>query len=150
MTINTTFTSGQILTAAQMNNLPMGVANYASNASLSQDVTTLTDITGLTVTFTAVTGRIYKVEGWVTFSTTEGTNPANLFIRLGATTVNGVTFNLQNTGQAYYAYIAYVGTFTAGSTTLKMSGQRAAGSGTLTASAAATNPAQMLVTDLGQ
>jgi hypothetical protein len=150
MTINTTFVAGNILTAAQMNNLPMGVAGYASNASLSQNVSSLTDMTSLTVTFTAVTGRIYKVEGWVYMATTEGTNVTNTMIRNGATTLNLSSDNLQIANVAYSTYVCYVGTFTAGSTTLKLSGQRAAGSGTITASAGAGNPAQILVTDLGQ
>ena len=149
MTINTTFVSGAILTAAQMNNLPWGSAGYASNTTLSQNVTSLTDITSLSVAFTAVTGRIYKVEGWVFFSTTEGTNPGNLYIRNGSTTLNLSTTNLQISATAYSAYVCYVGTFTAGATTLKLSAARAAGSGTLTASSSSTNPAQILVTDIG-
>ena len=150
MTINTTFTSGAILTAAQMNNLPWGSAGYASNTTLSQNVTSLTDITSLSVTFTAVTGRIYKVEGWVYMATTEGTNPSVLSIRNGATQLQSTTLNLQIANVAYSQYVCYVGTFTAGSTTVKLSGARGAGSGTLTASSAATTPAQILVTDLGQ
>jgi hypothetical protein len=62
MALNTTFTSGQILTAAQMNNLPWGVAGYVKRTTGSFTATTsVADITGLTTTFTAVSGRLYKV-----------------------------------------------------------------------------------------
>jgi hypothetical protein len=149
MALNTTFVAGNVLTAAQMNNLPFGSAGYATNTSLSQTVTTLTDITSLSVTFTAVANRIYKVEGWVYLATTEGTNVAGTYIRNGATTLQVSAYNLQIANVAYSTYVCYVGTFTAGSTTLKLSAQRQAGSGTVTASAAATNPAQFLVTDIG-
>ena len=150
MTINTTFVAGNILTAAQMNNFGFGIVGYASNASLSQNVSTLTDITSLSVTFTAVTGRIYKVEGSVYMATTEGTNVTNTMIRNGGTTLNLSSDNLQIANVAYSTNVSYVGTFTAGSVTIKLSAQRAAGSGTITASAGAGNPAQIVITDLGQ
>ena len=59
MAINTTFTSGAILTAAQMNNLPWGVAGYANLGSNFTATTGQADI-GVSVTFTAVSSRIYK------------------------------------------------------------------------------------------
>jgi len=59
MTINTGFTSGQILTAAQMTNLPWGVAGYANLGSNFTSTTTEADI-GVSVTFTAISSRIYK------------------------------------------------------------------------------------------
>lgn len=149
MTINTTFVSGAILTAAQMNNLPWGSAGYASSTTLNQNVTTLTDITGLSVTFTAVAGRIYRVDGYVMMNSTEGTNPAVLSIRNGATALQQSTLNLQIANTNYMAAASYVGTFTAGSVTVKLSGARGAGSGTITAQSTSTYPAQIIVTDIG-
>jgi hypothetical protein len=127
MTVNSTFTAGAILTAAQMNNMPFGLVDSATNSSLSQNVTSLTDITSLSVTFTAVAGRLYKVEGWVALATTEGTNVANTLIRNVSTTLQVSSYNLQIANVAYSTYVCYVGTFSAGSTTLKLSAQRAAG-----------------------
>jgi hypothetical protein len=71
MPANTTFTAGAVLTAQQMNNLPWGlvqttaggtsnrgfVRNNTSDFNLS---TTAVDVTGMTVTFTAVAGRLYR------------------------------------------------------------------------------------------
>jgi hypothetical protein len=59
MAINTTFTSGAILTAAQMNNLPWGIAGK-SELILDKSFTTLTDA-GLDITWTANSTRQYKL-----------------------------------------------------------------------------------------
>ena len=59
MAINTTFTAGAILTAAQMNNLPWGVAGYANLGTNFTANVTEADI-GVSATFTAVSSRIYK------------------------------------------------------------------------------------------
>jgi hypothetical protein len=71
MTANTTFVSGAILTAAQMNALPWGVVDATAggtsgrgfvNKTTNQTITTTeADVTGQTVTWTAVTGRLYRL-----------------------------------------------------------------------------------------
>ena len=59
MATNSLFTTGAVLTAAQMNNLPMGVVGRVT-ASPAQTATTVTDMTGMSVTFTPTsTSRIY-------------------------------------------------------------------------------------------
>lgn len=71
MASNTTFTAGAILTAAQMNNLPWGVvtatAGGTSGSGYVRNTTTGVvipaaegDVSGMTVTFTAISTRIYK------------------------------------------------------------------------------------------
>ena len=62
MAINTTFTTGAVLTAAQMNSLPWGIANYQSLTSVfttSAPHTTAQD-TGMTLTYVTNTSRIYR------------------------------------------------------------------------------------------
>jgi hypothetical protein len=71
MAANTTFVSGAILTAAQMNALPWGVVDATAGGTSGRGfvtrtagnitvTTTLADVTGMTATFTPVTGRLYK------------------------------------------------------------------------------------------
>jgi hypothetical protein len=59
---NTTFSAGAILTAAQMNRLPWGVVAFADKTA---DQTGIgagpVDVTGLSVTWTAVSTRYYRV-----------------------------------------------------------------------------------------
>ena len=62
MPINTTFTSGQILTAAQQNSLPFGVVDYKSGTTTQTAINTVTDITGLSITWTAIANRVYMAQ----------------------------------------------------------------------------------------
>ena len=59
MPLNTTFTTGQVLTATQQNNLPFGLVASATATASQTGISTEVDLTSLTVTFTAVTGRTY-------------------------------------------------------------------------------------------
>lgn len=72
MASNTTFTSGAILTAAQMNNLPWGIvaatAGGTSGSGYIRNTTSgvsipiaATDISGMTISWTAIATRIYKI-----------------------------------------------------------------------------------------
>ena len=66
MAINTTFTSGAILTAAQMNNLPWGVAGLQTLTTTFNTVPTHTvpQPNGMTLTITEVTGRRYRITAY--------------------------------------------------------------------------------------
>lgn len=60
MALNTTFTSGQILTATQMNNFPRGLVSVTSATAASGTFTT--QITTITApSFTAVANRLYRI-----------------------------------------------------------------------------------------
>lgn len=72
MASNTTFTTGAILTAAQMNNLPWGVvaatAGGTSGSGYVRNTTTgvtipaaIGDVSGMTISWTAISSRIYKI-----------------------------------------------------------------------------------------
>jgi hypothetical protein len=58
---NTDFTSGAVLTAAQQNRFPRGVMALATSSTSYVLTTTLTATTGMSVTFTAVANRYYKI-----------------------------------------------------------------------------------------
>jgi hypothetical protein len=58
---NTTFTSGAILTAAQMNNLPFGLMGTPVRKTTSQSgFSTIADVTSMTLTFTGIANRWYR------------------------------------------------------------------------------------------
>jgi hypothetical protein len=148
---NDTFTSGQVLTAAECNNFPFGIVGLTTSTSLSQGgVTTIVDITGMSVTFTAIADRNYKISAFM-YAYPSVTNAcASLSIRQGATTLQTIITNLgvSGVGATMTGYV--VKTFTAGSTTLKLSGALTSGStGTILFNAAATLPVSILVEDLG-
>jgi hypothetical protein len=60
VTPNTTFVSGAILTAAQQNNFPRGIMGYAISTANTSCGTSATDLTGMSITFTAVANRLYR------------------------------------------------------------------------------------------
>lgn len=89
MASNTTFTSGAILTAAQMNNLPWGIvtatAGGTSGSGYVRNTTTAvvisvaaTDVSGMTISWTALSTRIYRIT--VTLSDITSVSGFNPFV----------------------------------------------------------------------
>ena len=74
MAINTTFGAGAVLTAAQMNNLPFGVAGIqtlTSSFATAAPHTTFQD-NGMTLTITEVSGRYYRITAFSNLVPTGG------------------------------------------------------------------------------
>ena len=121
ITPNTDFTSGQILTATQQNNFPRGLVQLATSSTAQNTISTEVLATGMSVTFTAVANRNYKViyrEGTLTKSAAAG----NVDLRIRTTNLAGSivaagTFQM-GASSNQTVEISYVKTFTAGSTTL--------------------------------
>lgn len=150
MALNSTFTAGQILTATQMNNLPFGIVGYVSLTSLSQTgITTITDITGATLTFTAVANRRYLVWAHGYHNTTNANTTVNQVLREGSTTLQQSTAASVAATVGCFAQTIYISTFSAGSHTLKLSCALQSGSGTISAEGGATFPYQFAIIDLG-
>lgn len=61
ITPNTTFSSGAVLTADQMNRLPWGVVAFAQKTADQTGITAQADVTSLSVTWTADSTRYYKI-----------------------------------------------------------------------------------------
>lgn len=155
ITPNTTFVAGDILTAAQQNNFPRGVMATASSTTNYVLTTSSVIATGMTVTFTAVANRNYRItyyEPQVSSpSTLSGSSASEIRItnaagtRLQTSTVQNetavsVNANLNN---------IYVGTLTAGSITIVGCLFATSTTGTPTATRGATQPAQITVEDIG-
>jgi len=147
---NTTFSTAQILTSAQANNFPFGLVGFVENQSLAQTgITTVVDITGLTLTFTGVAGRRYRVDGFLLLQSTVSADTVNLIIRNGAgTSLQQAIYPLPLSSNAYMCISSLVLAAT-GSTTIKLSVQRQAGTGTITANGGGSFPAQLVITDIG-
>ena len=89
MAINTTFGSGAVLTAAQMNNLPFGVAGIQTLTSSFATVaphTTFQD-NGMTLTITEVSGRYYRITAFSNLFPSGGLQGVEFRIRRAATSV---------------------------------------------------------------
>lgn len=146
---NAIFVSGAVYTAAQANNFPFGLMGSAENLALAQTFTTIVDLTSMTVTFTGVASRRYRVDGYLLFQSTVANDGVNLQIRNSAGTVlQQAIYPLPLTTSAYMATTSVVIAAT-GSTTVKLSAVRQYGTGTITANGGATFPCQMIITDIG-
>ena len=148
---NTTFVSGAILTAAQQNAFGFSTVGLTTSTTLLQaGVTTPVDITGMSVTFTAIANRNYKISAYM-YAIASVTNAcAALEIKQGATTLQTAITNLgvATIGATINTFV--IKTFTAGSTTVKLTGALAAGStGSITFNGGATLPVYILVEDVG-
>ena len=152
---NDTFTSGQILTAAECNAFPFGVVALASSTTDFTLGTTVAISTGMTVTFTAIANRYYKV----TYVESQAQLPqvaagtTNQAIKLtNATgTVLQVTGRVNpGTNSATANMTAtYIGTMTAGSVTIVGTGSVSATTGTPVFGRSSIYPAFLLVEDIG-
>jgi hypothetical protein len=99
MPANTGFTSGQILTAAQMTALPWGVVNTTAGGTSSRGYISLTtattntsaagvvDVTGASMTFTGIAGRIYKLSINGAASSTSGAGLCLFYITDGSNNI---------------------------------------------------------------
>lgn len=149
MAANTTFTTGAVLTSAQMNNLPWGVVGHVVRQSGDLTATTvIQDLTDMSITFTAVAGRLYRASwganglkntaaGYTQISFTDSSNV--LYGYSLAYTVNGNYVNLSG--------VSLISGLTAGSKTFKL--RVVTENNTSTIIAQATGPLQFMIEDMG-
>ena len=120
---NTTFSVGAVMTAAQQNAFgfsTVGLASSTSNYTLTTSIAT----TGLSVTFTAIASRNYKISWYEPQCQITNIVSGTTTMQLRVTNAAGTL--LQNTFARNYAAVSgtsqmlcmYVGTFAAGSTTI--------------------------------
>jgi hypothetical protein len=148
MALNTTFTSGQILTAAQMNNLPWGVAGYVKGTGGNFTAnTTTTDVTGLTVSWTAVSGRLYQVDFSVQARKLGGTGFIEFIVANSANTVIYDFFD--SVADNDYQSFSWSGVLTglSGAQTIKI--RALTGAGTATVYSSSANPSSLVIKDIG-
>lgn len=148
---NTTFTTGAVFTAAQANNFPFGRVAAAINITSNQGSITGTqiDITGATITFTAVAGRLY-VACWAgLFNSTVSTDTFNFILTDGSNNIQQQAISCPATTADVSFIGMHVFTPGAGSITRKLRVQRQSGSGTGTLVAGSTYPTQFWIQDIG-
>lgn len=149
ITPNTTFSSGAILTATQMNQLPWGIiARSTATAAQNGIGTSATDLTGLSVTWTAVAGRSYRLTATTQFIYASGSPAVAVFkiVTSGGTQVQET--NVVGSATVYSAaHLSTVVSPAAGSVTYKVQGN--VNSGTMNVFAASNAPIFLMVEDLG-
>jgi len=155
MAQNNAFVVGQTLTAAEMNLLPFGVCDTIGSSSNYTLTTTLTQATGMTVTFTADSTRLYKItyyEPLVKMTTVSG---AYVALELRQTTAGGTQLQSTlltqgSTTQVNLMGMAmFVGTFASGSVTVLGCALTSITTGTPQLVRSGTTRARIIVEDIG-
>ena len=144
---NTDFVAGAILTAAQQNRFPRGVMALNSNTSSDASVVNTEEVTITSSAFTAVANRYYRI----TYTEPNIAAGTGYFVaRLRLTNLAGTQItrfdNTTNVTERYFT-VVWTGTLTAGSTVIVSTLQNSAGTGTATRGA--TQPAQLVIEDIG-
>ena len=154
MSTSRVYTVGQVLTAAQVNDLPQGILGktvLTANAGPTSGTTELDVITAPAVTIAMTTRRLrirVTARGLIQ---TVGGDTFTLRIKEGATVLSEyiLTSNATNVAQGF-SLEAIVDSPTAASHTYKASVTRALGTGTGTVEATASAPFTITVEDVGQ
>jgi len=149
ITPNTTFTAGNVLTAAQMNRLPWGIVAYAEKTDNQTGITTAADVTSITATWTAVSSRYYRTTIYCDDLLQNTSNSQSRFLITDSSNVQkqkGFYFMLAT--EINSISISVIETGLSGSITRKLRASTDAGS--LTINASATSPSYIVVEDLGQ
>jgi hypothetical protein len=132
-------------------NTAWGSVGYVALTSLSQTgITTAVDITGATITFTAIANRRYKASWSLYTNTSAASATTNVILDEGATTLQQSTATASPTATiGTYVNGMYIGTHAAGSVTWKLRVQLQAGTGTISAEGGSTYPAVFGIEDIG-
>ena len=143
---NTDFSSGAVLTAAQQNRFPRGVMGYAEATANYLNFTAIATV--LTVTFTAVANRYYRITYHEPQLFSNGAATNITMTIANATTALQQSVTTGNTAYGQQGTAITVETFTAGSITINA---RLTNTGGINASAGrgATYPAILVVEDIG-
>ena len=146
---NTDFISGAVLTAAEMNKLPRGLMADVVTSSTTDSSVTAEEVM-LTVTWTAVANRNYRIV--YIEPALSGTSTTSATFRLRSGTVTGTVLNstvvaISSTLLSFSGFVESIGSIGAGSQTVVATLQYSAGTGTATRSA--TRVAMLYVEDVG-
>ena len=142
---NTNFTTGAVFTADQANRFPRGVMAYVKRTAGSVTFGALQDLTGMTVTFTAVTGRVYRATWLTTGQKITSAGWTAIGCSVGAVNL-GFVYDTVGINEYWNCSASTVITGQSGSTTVKLRGESQSGTSTLFA---AGDPAILIVEDIG-
>jgi len=121
---NVTFVSGAVFTATQGNQFPFGIVAKATSTTNYTLTTTMTATTGMSVTFTAIANRNYKITYYEPYveTTSAASGQTNLKIFKTNTAGDQQTQSFVSNSAAVKiigtSNIVFVNTFSAGSVTI--------------------------------
>lgn len=150
MSTPTPYVVGAVLGAADLNDnfeaVPHGYTGLASATSSQLGVTTIVDLTSLTLTFTAPGGRRYLISGIVRCDQASTAGRVAVYISTSTSVIQKEEMNLQVGERATFTPWTVI-TPSAGSVTYKL--RLSTSAGTVDALADVAYPNQLLIMDIG-
>jgi hypothetical protein len=151
MALNTDFTSGQILTAAQQNNFPRGLVSVTSTTTSSGSISSET-LRVTSPSFTAVANRLYRISYYEPVLQYVSGTVNVMLMRIRLTNISGATqtfgeSKIQSSG-ANTGYVSITKTLTPGATVFVAS-VAPTGGGNGNAYSASDAVCQLIIEDLG-
>jgi hypothetical protein len=147
---NDAFTAGQVLTAQECNNFPFGIVGMVQRTAGTLSVTTtIADLTGMSVTFTALANRVYKFSILATGFKNTSATWTGVYLTNNANTIYASAYATPGSAGQYMnlSYSAYLSGFTPGSITVKLRSNCSTDTASLLADSQA--PLQLFVEDMG-
>jgi hypothetical protein len=147
---NTNFSTGAVLTADQQNRFPRGVMGYVVNTSSNLTITaTEADFSGMSITFTAEVGRLYRASFNCFYLQADASSRFIVGFVDTALTYYASTQQVNPVASGYntFSYSYIFGVATSGSLTRKLRGQTTSGNVTIYGSS--TSPISYVIEDLG-
>lgn len=143
------WSDGDVQTASDLAGLPWGVMGYVNGSTSDQTgITTVADVTGLSVTFTAVSSRLYRTTLTVCVQQKTAGDTPNVYITDGSDTAKkaaSATLDVDEISQALAIVLLETGL--SGSVTRK--GRAAVGSGSVTVVGTQDRYPTIIVEDMG-
>ena len=150
---NDLFTSGQILTAQECNQFPFGVVALAESTTTYTLTVTETIATGMTVTFTALANRYYKITYFEpqaqTTSIAGNTTLTTRLTNATGTIIQNTILANETAADASGMVCQKVATLTAGSVTIVGCAKTSSTTGGPTLVRDADRTAQLVIEDIG-
>lgn len=142
--------SGTAITAANHIKFPGGWIGYNEVTANQTGITATTDLTTLTVAVTVGASRRIRISGEIGHERSVNDGVTRLSINEGATTLTFADAAVRAAAEgSVRIFCSCVLTPSTGAHTYKLTLARANGTGTVSLTASATNPAFILVEDLG-
>ncbi len=127
--------------------MPWGIVDYAEVTANQANLGTASDLTSLTITFTPVANRRYRIFGEIIMGATGGGGQGNLNLLKDGTQVQTATHSFSIAGESEKMQVTKIDTPTATSHVYKLNAGKNAFNADL--AAAATFPAFIVVEDIG-
>jgi len=127
----------------------LGTLGRAEALGTQTGITAIVDLSGLSVTVVVATGRRIRIKASTNWASTVAGDIGRLQIIEGTDTVQLANFQVVNTVHRWPAVCEVELTPSAGSHTYKLQGGRVSGTGTFQMQADNTNPAFILIEDIG-